>query len=556
MTTHKIIITGGGFGGVFCARELGKLIKRHRLTDVSIELISQRNYLVFHPLLPEVASGTINAQDAVTPLRNLLPGLKIRLAEVTGIDFNRKQVQIMQGQRRLVQEVAFDELVLCSGQVTNLSLFPGFDQHSSAMKDIDDAYGLRNHVIGCLEMADITKFPDIKKRALTFVVAGGGFSGVETMGELVEMIRRTLKFYPNIDPGEIRAILIQRGDCLLPEMSPKLGAYALSALQKRGVEVQLEVGIVSASENCVTTDSGEAIDTMTIVTTIGNGPSPFVEGLGLELQRGKVEVNRFLQCDQHPNLWSLGDTALVPMNDEPEARVYAPPTAQYTVKEAVAVARNIVAAYRGQPLQPFEYKPKGMLASLGNYQGVAEIYGIKVTGLLAWLTWRALYIGMLPGFATRLRVALNWLFDYFLPRTIVHISSSPQQGTHYNHYRQGDQILNVDQVVDGLYILVSGELRATVPDSGEGGVFDRTILPGDHIGEQLLTRRSLSTYTLTATENSVVLVLNGTDFLRLRKSFTGLDNYFNNLDSARYPPHFRELGSSGRKESGTNHVNL
>ena len=194
MRKTKVVIVGGGFGGMFTARKLHKLCGE----DLEIELISKINYFVFQPLLPEVAAGTLNAQDAVTPLRNLLSGVHVRLAEVTAIDLEAKQVILLQGQKKLLQRVDYDHLVITTGQVANLSLFPGFEDHSLTMKDLSDAHRLRNHVIECMEMADVTRFADIKQRALTFVVAGGGFSGVETMGELAEMIERILPQYPNI----------------------------------------------------------------------------------------------------------------------------------------------------------------------------------------------------------------------------------------------------------------------------------------------------------------------------------------------------------------------
>ena len=526
----KIVIIGGGFGGVFAAKNLVSLAKKRGLKEIQVELVSERNYFVFHPLLPEVSAGTINAQDAVTPLRLLLPGVRIRLAEVTNIDFDNKQVHILQGQKKLIQRLSYDQLVIGSGQVTDLSLFSGFDQHSMTMKDISDAYSLRNHVIRCLEMADVTRFDDIKKRALTFVVAGGGFSGVETMGELVEMIRRTLRFYPNIDVSEIRPILIQRGKQLLPEMNAKLGEYALRALQKRGVDVRLQTGISSATLHCVTTAKEEKIEAMTIVTTVGNGPSAFVKKIGLQLNRGKIEVDENLQVKYRENLWALGDIALIPMNAEPDSSLesnpeqlkYAPPTAQFAVQEAKYLARNIIAEISNKPLQPFAYKPKGMLASLGNYQGVAEIFGMNIKGLLAWLIWRALYIGMLPGFPTRLRVALNWLFDYFLPRTIVQMADTKTQAIRYQYYNSGDIILDENQVVSGFYVLVSGRLDLTVTNHQNGDVFQRQLLPGDHLGEQLLTKgMGLSTCKLKAEENSKVLVMQADDFLRFRESFPG-----------------------------------
>lgn len=544
---RKIVIIGGGFGGVYTAKALAKIIKRRRIEDLEIELISDRNYLVFHPLLPEISAGTINAQDAVSPLRLLLKDVQIRLAEVIDIDFEKSCVRILQGQRKLIQEVSYDEVVIATGQITDLTLFPGFDQHSMVMKDVSDAYFLRNKIISCLEMADITRFPEIKRRALTFVVAGGGFSGVETMGEIVEMIRRALKFYPNISLDEISPVLIQRGDSLLPEMKPKLSAYTLKALEKRGVKVMLKTGIASATKNCVTTDNGQRIEAMTTVTTIGNGPSPFVKSLGIKLSRGKIPVTRDLQVVGHNDVWSLGDTAKIPLNDSHSEPLYAPPTAQFTVREASCLAENLVARHQSIETKPFSYKPRGMLASLGAYQGVAEIFGVKMTGLPAWLIWRALYIGMLPGFSTRLRVVLNWAFDYILPRTVVQMPENRRAASRYEHFAQGDTIFSAGQVIEGFYVLVEGKLRlraeaCDVLSESDGaevasqGCFEREIMPGDHIGERVISTTSICAGNLVALEDSKLLVVQTEDFLRLVGGFQGMEDYFNQLDENRYVP--------------------
>ena len=242
-------------------------------------------------------------------------------------------------------QVPYDHVVIATGQVTDLSMFPGFTQHSMTMNDLADAQRLRNHVIQCLELADITLNAQLKKAALTFVVAGGGFSGVETMGELVEMIRRTLHHYPNIAPEEIKPILIQRGDRLLPEMQPELSEYAVQSLIRAGVEVRLKTGISSATAMSLATQDGQSIQCMTTVTTIGNGPSGFLRSLDLQLVKGKIPVNANLEVVDLDNVWALGDAALIPMEANgklTDLSTYAPPTAQFAVREAQFLAKNIL----------------------------------------------------------------------------------------------------------------------------------------------------------------------------------------------------------------------
>ena len=529
MAKSRVLIIGGGFGGAFTAKYLSK----YGADSFEVELISDRNYFVFQPLLPEIASGTLNAQDSVTPLRLLLPGVSIRLAEVKGIDFSRKIVKVLQGRKLVAIEVAYDHLVIASGQITDLSLFPGFPDHSMCMKDLADAYRLRNHVIQCLELADITENPELKKMALTFVVAGGGFSGVETIGEMTEMIRRTLKYYPNIEAQEINPILIQRGKRVLPEMEEKLGDYALKALSKAGIDVRLSTGIDSATSTCIRTADGRVIKTLTSVTTVGNGPSPFLKSLDLSLERGKIAVSRTFEVPEHDSVWALGDAALVPMLLKDGSQTYAPPTAQFAVRQARALAKNLVAREQGRVLDNFCYRPLGMLASLGNYKGVATIMGVSVTGLAGWLLWRGLYIGMLPGFSTRLRVALNWLFDYVMPRTIVHMAHEQSAATRYMHYAKGDQVYETGHVLKGFYTVISGSFEMCI-ESATGDPMIKQFKVGDHWGERMLEQEIPTTGRVTALENSVVLVMQADDFKRFRNAFGPMADYFKNIDDARY----------------------
>ena len=435
MKQTSIVVIGGGFGGAFTA----KYLRRYAPRDWDIELINSTNYFVFQPLLPEVASGTISAPDAVTPLRHMLPGVKVRMADVVGVNRDSREVKFLQGSKRVPLRIKYDHLVIAIGQQTNLARTPGIAEHSLSMRDLADAHTLRNHVIQCLEHADVTEDAELKRRLLTFVVAGGGFSGVETTGELLEMIHRTLKSYPNVQPDDIRAVLVQRGQRILPELIPRLGEYAQRKLSGRGVEILLGKSITSATSTAVYLDDGSCIETQTLVTTVGNGPRPVAESLGIELQRGKVPVDEFLRVPESTRVWCLGDAALIPLNKlEGDEREYAPPTAQFAVREALCVAMNIIAAQQQTPLTTFAYRPRGTLASIGNYKAVAEVFGLRLSGLFAWMLWRGFYIGMLPGFSTRLRVALNWLFDYFLPRSIVQIANTSPSATRYRLYAQGD----------------------------------------------------------------------------------------------------------------------
>ena len=539
---RRVVIVGGGFGGVFTA----KFLRRYAGRDTSIELLNGNNYFVFQPLLPEVASGTISAQDAVSPLRALLPQVTTRMAQVVGVDFDRRVVTYLQGSKRLPHELAYDHLVLAMGQRTLLDRFPGFAEHSICIRDLADAHELRNKVIRRLEHADITDDTELKRRLLTFVVAGGGFSGVETMGEIAEMIRRTLKYYRNVRSSDVRGVIVQRGDRLLPELPVRLGQYAEKALRKRGINVLCDASIASATATAVYLADGSRIDCALLVTTVGNGPHRFTEQLGIPLESGKLPVDEFLRLKGHENVWALGDAALVPLpaNQAGDA-VYAPTTAQFATAEARCLAKNIAAAEADAPLSAFNFKPKGSLASLGNYRGVAEVLGLRLTGLPAWILWRFLYIGMLPGFSTRLRVALNWMFDYVLPRSIVQIENRTASTTRYRRYAAGDVVSAPGQVPDGFYTIVAGCLESRIPGSGGGEDFVRILGVGDHWGERTISTGVLTQGTLTAIEDSRVLVMAPDDFRNLCEDFPAMEEYFASISSKIYAPVLRD-SDSGR----------
>ncbi len=532
----RILILGGGFAGVFAAKALLKQARRNKDLNIEIELVSERNYFVFQPLLPEVAAGTINAQDAVTPLRLLLKGVKVRMGEVRHIDFAQRRVQLAQGSKRIPQHRAYDHLVLALGQRTILEKFPGFAEHSFCLRDLAHAHALRNHVLQCLEHADVTENPALKQSLLTFVVAGAGFSGVEIAGELHEMLERALPMYPSIQTHEIRTLLIQRGHQILPELPEQLGHYAAQKLRARGVEVLYGTSLARATAEAVYTQDGQRINTRCLITTIGNGPTQVVEQLGLTLERGRLVTTPSMQIPDHPRVWALGDAAYIPMGES-----CAPTTAQFAVAEAKVLAANLLEQIRtGNCAGAFAYTPRGAMASIGDYRAVADLSGVRVSGLAAWLMWRAFYIGMLPGFSTRLRVALNWFFDYFLPRSIVQVKTTSDSAARVVHYAAGDVLFAPGQVVDGFYSIIHGQLESRVPDDrAEHDHFVRILGPGDHWGERSLVEGTQTVGWLTALEDCEVLVLKRNDFARLRQGVPQLRAYLDHLPEKKYPPALR-----------------
>jgi NADH dehydrogenase len=523
MDKKKVLVLGGGFGGVFAAKEL----ERKGRGQFDIELINNNNYFVFQPLLPEVAAATIHSSDAVVPLRLLLRRIQVRQAEIMGVDFERKVVIVVQGFRRLPIEVPYDELVLALGMSVDLKRFPGLPEHALTMKNLSDAHRLRTHTISCLEMADVASEAEIKQQLLTFVVVGAGFSGVETVAEVNELIRRALKYYPNIKPDEIRVLLVEYAGRILPTFPADLAEYATRRLRMHGIDVRTGVGTKAASATAVELTDGSVIPTRTIVATIGNGPNPLVASLGLDMHWGRIRTDRCMAVPGLGGVWALGDAADIPMVEHPgeQPSDYAPPTAQFAVREGRQLAHNIIAKHASQPLKPFAYESKGSLASLGMSKAVAEVYGFKLSGTLAWLLWRGFYLSFLPGFATKLRVLVNWVLNLFVPPNIVLIESS-QPSTRYIHYRKGDKVLEPGMLIDGFYTVVTGALKLTIDNPQTGEHFENVFGPGDHFGERVLLKSALRTGLVVALENSIVLWISQKDFTRLARAFPFLDTYF------------------------------
>ena len=542
----KVLVIGGGFGGVFAAKALARL--GHGKLDV--ELVNANNYFVFQPLLPEVAASSIHSADAVVPLRQLLRKIQVRQAEVMGIDFAEKKVIVVHGMQRIPIDLHYDELVIALGTGVDLKRFPGLPEHALTMKDLSDAHRLRTHIIGCLETADVTEDPAIKQQLLTFVTVGAGFSGVETVAEVRELVRRALKYYTNIKPEEVRFYLIEYANRILPTFPADLAEYATRRLQIHGIEVLTGVGTKSATGTGVELTDGRIIPTSTIVATIGNGPHPLVATLGLDMKWGRIKTDRCMRVPGQNGVWALGDAALIPLADDPDddPMLYATQTAQFAVREGRQLAANILAKLDGKELKPFAYTSKGSLASLGMSKAVADVYGIKLSGTLAWLLWRGFYLSFLPGFQPKLRVGLNWLVNSVMPPNIVQIQSTPP-GTRYIHYREGDRVFEPGMIIDGFYTVVKGSFKLTIDNPETQEHFEKLFGPGDHFGERVLLRSSLRTGLVVALEDSIVLFIAQKDFTRLARAFPILDSYFKEYIERTFGGHDKAFapGSTNQK---------
>jgi NADH dehydrogenase len=413
----RIVIIGGGFGGTAVAQSLETEFRRD--PTVEITLIDAENFFTFTPLLPEVPSGSIQPTHIVFPLRALLKRTRVKQAEVKSIDLERQVVVAAHCNACGNDALPYDQLVLALGSVPNFFGLPGVAEQALTIKSLADATALHAQVIDRLEHADLQSDPDARRRLLTFVVAGGGFAGVETLAELNDFVRGAQRYYPNISPDEVRMVLIHSGSRILPEVSEPLSVYALDKLRSRGVEVLLQTRVLGCSGGSVLLSTGASLPASTFVWAAGTAPSPILDRLDLPRTRsGRIDVDATMAIRDRPGLWAVGDSAAIP---DLVTDGHCPPTAQYAVRQGKRLARNIAATRRGAEPQPFKFKALGLLAGLGRRCAVAEILGLRFSGFFAWWLWRTIYLMKLPGFERKLRVALDWTLDLFFPRDIVYL---------------------------------------------------------------------------------------------------------------------------------------
>lgn len=420
---QRVVILGGGFGGMAAAQRLEQIFRRDASLEVT--LVSQSNYLLFTPLLAEVASSSLEAQHISAPIRASCPHTRFRRATVEAIDATTQTVRIRSSVSASADTLPYDHLLLALGSVPNYFGLPGMAEYSFTLKTLEDASRLRDHVIAMLERADVEPDEEDRRRQLTFAVVGGGFAGTEIISELFDLVHGVLRYYPNVNRRELRLVLIHSRERILPELSPSLGEYALRKLQARGIEFLLNTRVAGATPDSVLLNDASPVPAYTKVWTAGNQPNPVLQTLSCERNRaGAVIVDRTLQAKGTVNIWAVGDCAEIP-DPNHEGQSY-PPTAQHALGAGKTVADNIAATIRGKPLKEFRFKALGLLVGLGQRTGAAEIMGLRFSGLLAWFMWRTIYLSKLPGLEKKMRVALDWTIDLFFPRDIV-LFSSPQR---------------------------------------------------------------------------------------------------------------------------------
>lgn len=413
--SKHIVILGGGFAGIAVARELER---RMAPGEIAITLISRENFSLFTPMLPEVSSGTLDTRHVVTPVRSQLRKTNFILAEITDVNLAERTVEFVHTLRGDRDRISYDHVVFALGSVTSTFDLPGVADRVFALKTLEDAGILRNRFMYLLELADTAKTEEERRSLLTLVIVGGGFTGVEAAGEIVELFPGVAHLFPNVPRRDVRIVLVEGGPVLLPGLPPKMGAYSAKDLRRRGVEIFLGDGVAKADDDGLELTSGTRIKTKTIVWSAGVRPSPLAQQLPLPQRKRAIAVNSDFSVTGFPGVWALGDCASIP----DDAGGTYPPTAQHAIREGPVLARNLLAIVRSQSTQAFRYSSLGMMASLGSRKAVAQLPGDRVlTGFLAWFLWRSYYLSRLPGLDRKLRVAFDWTLELLFARDISEI---------------------------------------------------------------------------------------------------------------------------------------
>ncbi|MFN0070207.1 MAG: FAD-dependent oxidoreductase [Chloroflexota bacterium] len=508
---RRVVILGGGFGGVTVAQELEKLT-RGDARAVQVTLVSQTNYLLFLPMLAEAAAGSVELTHVLSPLRALLPKTDIRVEMVESIDLASRTVATRDAATMATHVLQWDALVIALGSTVSLTGMQGVAEHGLPIKTIGDALSIRNRAVHMLEAAAAMKSRDARASLLTFVVCGAGFSGVEMAAELLDYLVDSVKLYSHIDRSEIRIVLLQSGARILPEISEKLAAFAHRKLQARGVEIRLGARLASATATRVHLTDGHTIATRTLIVAIGAGPNPVLAPLDVPKERGRLRVDERLQIIGRDDVWALGDCAAVPLS---EPGIFAPPTAQFALREGHTVGKNVHAALTGRTPTTFQFRGLGQMVSLGHHSAVAELGGrVQLAGLPAWLLWRSFYLMRLPGLDRKLRVWLDWNLDLFFRRDLAQLNVERSERIASANYDVGEDIISQGDLADAFYVIERGEVQVLRMEDGREREVAR-LGPGDTFGEVALLRQQRRNATVRALTLVEVIVVTRGDFDQL-----------------------------------------
>ncbi|MGV9785472.1 NAD(P)/FAD-dependent oxidoreductase [Streptomyces sp. NPDC003435] len=425
----RILVVGGGHVGMYTALRLQRKLKRQlRQGDVEITVVSPDPYMTYQPFLPEAAAGSISPRHVVVPLRRVLPECRVVIGEITAVDHAVRTAAVTtlatEQHGRTAELIGYDELVLAPGSVSRTLPVPGLAEHAIGFRTVEEAIGLRNHVIEQMDIASSTRDPALRDAALTFVFVGGGYAGVEALGELEDMARYAARYYPNLRPEDMKWVLVEATDRVLPEVGPELGRHTVTQLRRRNIQVLLNTRLESCADRVAVLSDGRRFPTRTVVWTAGVKPHPVLAATDLPLDpRGRLRCTAQLAVEGTEHAWAAGDAAAVPDVTATGPGATTAPNAQHALRQARVLGDNIAHTLRGEPLRTYAHRQLGSVASLGLHKGVAQVYGRRLTGRPAWLLHRAYHLSRLPTVNRKARVLAEWTLAGLFKREIVSLGS-------------------------------------------------------------------------------------------------------------------------------------
>ncbi|MER6481397.1 NAD(P)/FAD-dependent oxidoreductase [Streptomyces filamentosus] len=425
----RILVVGGGYVGMYTALRLQRQLRTElRASAAEIVVVTPDPYMTYQPFLPEAAAGSLSPRHVVVPLRRVLDRCRLLIGEVESVDHAKRAAILttLATDEEGAGPVAltYDELVLAPGSVSRTLPVPGLAEHGIGFKTVEEAIGLRNHVLEQLDIASSTRDPALRDAALTFVFVGGGYAGVEALAELEDMARYATRYYHNIKPEDLRWVLVEAAGRILPEVGDEMGRYAIRELRGRNVDVRLDTRLDSCEDRVAVLSDGTRLPTRTVVWTAGVKPAPVLAATDLPLDaRGRIRCTAHLAVEGTPHAWAAGDAAAVPDVTAAEPGTPCAPNAQHAVRQAKVLAENLAASLRGRPLKEYAHAYAGSVASLGLHKGVAHVYGRKLKGYPAWLMHRAYHLSRMPTANRKARVLAEWTLSGLFKREIVSLGS-------------------------------------------------------------------------------------------------------------------------------------
>jgi len=516
MKDARVVIVGGGFAGATLAQQLSRRVA----PNVEVVVISSENHMVFTPMLAEVAGRSLSALDVVVPGRQIATGATWFTATVTGVDLKKNEVEYTHsdGQRATL---SYAHLALACGSDVNLDVVPGMAAHAYTLRTVADGMILGNEVIARFEQAAAEPDDAERQRLLTVVVVGGGFTGVEAAGHLFDLVRNIMPFYPQLSRTRPRMVLLQRGARIVPEFQhDSLSEFALQKLLENGLDVRLNTDVQEVTARYVRLGTGERIETGLVVCSVGTAPVALIKNIGLPMERGRLKTEPNMRVTGSANVWAFGDCAAVPNAWNGQI---SPPTAQFALRQAKQMAANLVRVQRGEPTKPFYFRPQGLLATIGHQNGVAEIYKLKFSGLVAWFLWRTIYLMKIPTFRRKLNVIVDWTWDIFFKPNVVQVRVAQQKGFKQAHYAAGDFVFRKGEPGTSFFVVKAGSAGLYMNEAA--GTPLVTWSKGDHFGEVAFlddAERPSYPASVKAETPLDLFVIERRDFIRLAESLGAL----------------------------------